>query len=85
MPSSEPPRKSVTFRAEAAVRYIENSLTRKIRKIPNMAKQTFERFDGHELTDSMLLEAAKLFNENYGIWGEDASNPMHTPKPGMLG
>ena len=50
-----------------------------------MAKQIFERFDGYELTDNMLEEAAKLFNENYGIWGEDATNPMFTPKPGMLG
>lgn len=50
-----------------------------------MAKQIFERFDGRELTDNMLEEAAKLFNENYGIWGEDATNPMFTPKPGMLG
>ncbi len=50
-----------------------------------MAKQIFERFDGRELTDNMLEEAAKLFNENYGIWGENATNPMFTPKPGMLG
>ena len=49
-----------------------------------MAKQIFEKFDGHELTDIMLEGAAKLFNENYGIWGEDPTNPMHTPKPGML-
>lgn len=50
-----------------------------------MAKRLFERFDGHELTDSILEEAAKLFNENYGIWGEVPTNPIHTPKPGMLG
>lgn len=50
-----------------------------------MAKQIFEKFDGHELTDNMLGDAAKLFNENYGTWGEDQTHPMHTPKPGMLG
>ena len=47
-----------------------------------MAKQIFERFDGFELTDNMLDEAAQLFNENYGIWGEDPINPDSSPKPG---
>lgn len=77
-------RKSVTFRAESPVRHIENSLGEKTHKSPNMAKQVFERFDGHELTDKMLEDAATLFNENYGIWGEDPANPMYNPKPGML-
>ena len=47
-----------------------------------MAKQVFERFDGTELTDHMLEEAAQLFNENYGIWGEDPTNSMPVPKLG---
>jgi hypothetical protein len=50
-----------------------------------MAKQVFEKFDGRELTDDMLEEAAELFNENYGIWGEDPMNPGPTPRPGRLG
>jgi hypothetical protein len=50
-----------------------------------MAKQVFETFDGRELTDDMLEEAAELFNENYGIWGEDLTNPRPNPKPGRLG
>jgi hypothetical protein len=50
-----------------------------------MAKQVFEKFDGRELTDDMLEEATQLFNENYGIWGEDPTNPRSTPKPGRLG
>lgn len=50
-----------------------------------MAKQLFERFQGTEVTDSMLEEAAQLFNENYGIWGEDPTNPRPAPKPGKLG
>jgi hypothetical protein len=82
--SSEPPRKAVTFNVESTIRYIEKSAGRKTRKSPNMAKQVFERFDGHELTDNMLEEAVKLFNENYGIWGEDPTNPRHAPKPGKL-
>lgn len=77
MSSPEPPRKAVAFNVESTVRYIEKSHR------PNMAKQLFETFDGHELTDTMLKEAAKLFNENYGIWGEDPTNPRPIPKPGM--
>lgn len=57
---------------------------RTLRKRPNMDKQFFEKFDGHALTDSMLDEAARLFNENYGIWGVDATNPQSLPKPGKL-
>lgn len=48
-----------------------------------MAKRIFEKFDGRELTDDMLGEAAQLFNENYGTWGEDPTNP--TVKPGKSG
>jgi hypothetical protein len=50
-----------------------------------MAKQVFEKFDGRELTDDMLEDAVQLFNENYGIWGEDPTNPRPTPKPGKSG
>jgi hypothetical protein len=50
-----------------------------------MAKQVFEKFGGHELTNVMLEEATKLFNENYGTWGEDLTNSGPTPKPGRLG
>lgn len=39
-----------------------------------MAKQLFEIFDGCELTDDVLEEAAQLFDDNYGIWGEDTTN-----------
>jgi hypothetical protein len=80
--SEKTPRKAVAFSIESTVRCIEN---RKTGKGPNMAKQLFERFDGHELTDDMLDEAAQLFNENYGIWGEDPTNPESSPKPGKLG
>ena len=85
MSSSEPPRKAVAFSMTTDVRYIEEKLSRrKTGKSPNMSKQIFERFDGHELTDSMLNEAAQLFNENYGTWGTDPTNPEFSPKPGKL-
>ncbi|MCJ1423577.1 hypothetical protein MMC29_001461 [Sticta canariensis] len=80
MASPERPRK-VAFDAQPTVRYIE-STGRHPRKSPTMAKQVFERFNGTELTDHMLEEAAQLFNENYGTWGEDPMNPMAAPKPG---
>ncbi|KAG9240413.1 hypothetical protein BJ878DRAFT_430347 [Calycina marina] len=35
-----------------------------------MEKQVFEKYDGGQVTDSMLQEAAVLFSENYGVWGE---------------
>lgn len=40
-----------------------------------MEKQVYEIFSGDQVTDCMLGEAAKLFNENYGIWGERSHNP----------
>ena len=85
MSTPETPPKAVAFSVESSVRYIEKSRSLKTRKSLNMAKQVFETFDGRELTDDMLEEAAELFNENYGIWGEDPTNPGPTPKPGRLG
>jgi len=38
-----------------------------------MEKQLFEKCDGGYVTDSMLQEAAVLFSENYGVWGEAAA------------
>ena len=41
-----------------------------------MDKKVFERFDGDQVTDSMLQEASELFSENYGVWGEQAAEKM---------
>ena len=38
-----------------------------------MEKQLFEKFNGEQVTESMLQQAATLFNENYGVWGELAA------------
>ena len=78
MSSSQPPRKTVAFQTEPSVKYIEK------RHRPNMAKQIFEKFGGQEVTDAMLKEAAGLFNENYGIWGTDPTNPESMPRQGEL-
>jgi hypothetical protein len=37
-----------------------------------MAKRIYEKYDGSQVTDSMLQEASQLFSENYGVWGKNA-------------
>ena len=76
MSAFEPPEKAVAFSVGSTVRYVKKAHR------PNMAKQVFEKFDGCELTDTMLEEAARLFNGNYGVWGRDPTNSRSTPKPG---
>ena len=44
--------------------------------IPKMKQVLYEICPGDQATDAMLDDAAKLFSENYGIWGE------HSHKPG---
>jgi hypothetical protein len=46
-----------------------------------MEKQIFEKYNGEQVTESMLQEAVVLFGENYGIWGEKAPGKA---KPGKL-
>jgi len=41
-----------------------------------MDKKVYEGFKSDEVTDEMLDEAAKLFSENYGVWGEHAAERM---------
>ncbi|RYO92146.1 hypothetical protein DL762_001804 [Monosporascus cannonballus] len=48
-----------------------------------MSKQLYETFDGDEVTDEMLAEAAVLFNENYGIWNKDSHKPGTIEKISM--
>ncbi|PGH30953.1 hypothetical protein GX50_06263 [[Emmonsia] crescens] len=47
-----------------------------------IGKQLYEIFSGDVVTEAMLSEAAKLFSENYGTWGEHSQNPG---KPVKLG
>ena len=76
MSTFEPPEKAVAFSIGATVRYIEKAHT------PNMTRQVFEKFDGCELTDTMLKKAARLFNGNYGVWGRHPTNSGSIPKSG---
>ncbi|KAE9987008.1 hypothetical protein EG328_004140 [Venturia inaequalis] len=41
-----------------------------------MDKKVYKGFKSDEVTDEMLDEAAKLFSENYGVWGELAVDRM---------
>lgn len=70
--------KTVSFLTEFSVKYIDKASK------PSMAKQLFERFDGNDITDSMLNEATRLFNDNYGKWGIDPTVSRQTPKQGKL-
>ena len=47
-----------------------------------MERQVFEKYNGEQVTQVMLEEAAVLFSENYGIWGESATGKF--AKPGKL-
>ena len=47
-----------------------------------MDESIFQRFDKQHVTDDMLVEAAKLFSEHYGVWGKQPGNGAPCPKPG---
>ncbi|KAL1847370.1 hypothetical protein VTK73DRAFT_10375 [Phialemonium thermophilum] len=43
---------------------------------PTRARTTrYETFSGAQMTDDMCAEAAKLFSEHYGMWGQRSSKP----------
>lgn len=41
-----------------------------------MEQLLYEVFDGSSVTESMLQESSRLFNENYGIWNEQAAEML---------
>ena len=87
--SDPSPRKVVTFCVQPDVRHIEKlppEPSRRPRKsLLKMTKKVFEKYDGGQVTDSMLQEASRLFSENYGVWGKEAAKSMGTfAKEGKL-
>jgi hypothetical protein len=38
-----------------------------------MKTTVFQKYDKDEITDKMLREAAQLFSNHYGIWGNQAA------------
>jgi len=66
--------KSVAFTLEPQIQTIAPTPRTRRRRTPlNMDKKVYEGFKSDEVTDEMLDEAAKLFSENYGVWGEHAA------------
>lgn len=50
-----------------------------------MEKRVFEKYDGGQVTETMLEEASKLFSEHYGVWSEHAAKMVgEFAKAGML-
>jgi hypothetical protein len=66
------PRKSVAFSPRLDILPIDPRRRARNRNL-NMEKQVYEKFDGSQVTESMLEEASQLFNEHYGVWGERAA------------
>ena len=72
------------FRREKKVDFLLEPESRLIERLPidatkrppksrlKMAKKVYERYDGAQITDDMLQEAAELFSKNYGVWGKQA-------------
>ena len=51
-----------------------------------MDTTVYERFDGAQVTDEMLVGATRLFSENYGVWGGHVGGgPGRYPKAGESG
>jgi hypothetical protein len=45
-----------------------------------MSNVIVEAFEGPHITDDILLSAARLFSENYGVWGALAKSKMGVKK-----
>lgn len=41
-----------------------------------MEEQVYKKYDAGKVTETMLQEAAILFSENYGVWGEQAAGKI---------
>jgi GNAT superfamily N-acetyltransferase len=74
---------TVAFSGKNEIQYFKSSSQRRTRRWKNhlkMEETTFKKYKAEDVTDSMIQEAAKLFSENYGIWGKDNKYA----KPGQL-
>ncbi|KAI1840061.1 hypothetical protein JX265_014036 [Neoarthrinium moseri] len=65
--------KTVTFSAQPHVSFIQSPS--KSQSQPRMENLVLESFTDGDITDAILNEAARLFSENYGIWGKDSARP----------
>jgi len=72
----------VTFNLDPHITLIKNISGK--RHLP-MASQFYQTLTAENVTDDMLAEAARLFNENYGVWGPQSHRPgekIELPPPG---
>jgi hypothetical protein len=70
-------RKTITFACTPSVQVIPVAPRTRKRRLPvKMDTKVYQGFNGDQVTDEMLDEAAKLFSENYGVWGEQAAAQM---------
>ncbi|OJD21471.1 hypothetical protein ACJ73_07186 [Blastomyces percursus] len=67
--------RAVKFLPETHVIPIESSWNSSELYKTKMEQKLFQTIPGDQVTDTMLGEAAKLFNENYGIWGKLSHSP----------
>jgi len=44
-----------------------------------MEEQIYKKYDTGQVMETMLQEAAVLFSENYGVWGEQATGKFARP------
>ena len=63
----------VTFLPRPQVAVVESGWGCERGSSGKRTKQWYEVFDRDEVTDDMLLHAAELFSQNYGVWGEQSS------------
>jgi hypothetical protein len=74
MPGSLPAHPSLRFTAQPSITLLEghgSGGARTTRSQLNMAKQTYETFNGDQITKAMVVDAARLFSYHYGVWGRD--------------
>lgn len=67
------PQRVVKFASQESIAIIENWPSPA--KSVDMAQQLYETFPSDQVTDEMVAGAAKMFSENYGIWGHRSARP----------
>src|SRR6266566_1413083 len=82
MASFPRPPTRVTFHPD--VQFERNEKPRRHPKLcSEMTTETFRKFQAEDVTDPMLVDAAQLFSEHYGIWG--TTPPGHQGSHGKPG
>lgn len=71
-----PQQHTVRFALQTDVRTFETASSSPSASRAAIANQlVYETFSNEEVSDIMVADAAQLFSENYGIWGERSARP----------